>query len=113
MTTLSYRNRSGRVVAMPSYAVTEARHNFGKLMRAVSRKGAIAITHRDEPAAVLLSVTEYQSLVATGNNALKDIITEFDAILAQMQPSEVGAESMLNAAPSRLRRAARSVRKQR
>lgn len=104
MNTLPYRNRNGRVVKMPSYAATDAKNSFGKLMRSVSRRGAIAITHRNEPEAVLLSVDEYQSLLAASRHVLEEIVAEFDAIIEQMQSNEAKrrAESEFEAVPSTL-----------
>lgn len=104
MSTLPYRNRNGRVVKMPSYAATDAKNSFGKLMRSVSRRGAIAITNRNEPEAVLLSVDEYQSLVAASRHVLEEIVAEFDAIIEQMQSSEAkrGVECAFDAVPSTL-----------
>jgi antitoxin Phd len=115
MSTLSFRNRSGNVVEMPSYAATDAKNSFGKLMQAASRKGAVAITRRNEPEAVLLSLDEYQSLIATDGHKLDDLTQEFDVLLAQMQTSKSkrGAKSAFNAAPSALGKAAvRAARKQ-
>lgn len=114
MSTLSFRNRSGAVVEMPSYAATEAKNSFGKLMQAASRKGAVAITRRNEPEAILLSMDEYQALVTAGSHKLDDLAQEFDAMLVQMQSgkSKRGAKSAFNAAPSVLgKAAARAVRK--
>ena len=114
MSILSFRNRSGNVVEMPSYAATDAKNSFGKLMQAASRKGAVAITRRNEPEAVLLSMDEYQALVTAGSHKLDDLTQEFDAMLMQMQTpkSKRGAKSAFNAAPSALgKSAARAVRK--
>lgn len=114
MSTLSFRNRSGTVVEMPSYAATEAKNSFGKLMQAASRKGAVAITRRNEPEAVLLSMDEYQALVTAGSHKLDDLTHEFDVMLAQMQTgkSKRGARSAFNSAPSALGKAAvRAARK--
>jgi prevent-host-death family protein len=114
MSTLSFRNRSGNLVEMPSYAATDAKNSFGKLMQAASRKGAVAITRRNEPEAVLLSLDEYQSLIAAGSHKLDDLTHEFDAMLTQMQASKSkrGAKNAFNAAPSALgKAAARAVRK--
>lgn len=114
MNTLSFRNRSGNVVEMPSYAATDAKNSFGKLMQAAARKGAVAITRRNEPEAVLLSMDEYQALVSSGSQKLDDLVQEFDAMLAQMQTgkSKRGARGAFNAAPSSLGKAAtRATRK--
>ncbi|MGE0113872.1 MAG: type II toxin-antitoxin system Phd/YefM family antitoxin [Steroidobacteraceae bacterium] len=115
MNILTFRNRSGNVVEMPSYAATDAKNSFGKLMQAASRKGAVAITRRNEPEAVLLSMDEYQALLAAGSHQLDDLTQEFDAMLAQMQTgkSKRGAKNAFNAAPSALgKAAARATRKQ-
>lgn len=114
MSILSFRNRSGNVVEMPSYAATDAKNSFGKLMQAASRKGAVAITRRNEPEAILLSMDEYQALVTAGGQKLDDLTQEFDAMLMQMQTPKAkrGAKSAFNAAPSALGKAAvRATRK--
>ncbi len=114
MSTLNFRNRSGETVEMPSYAATEAKNSFGKLMQVASRKGAVAITRHNAPEAVLLSVDEYQALVAAGSHKLDDLTQEFDAMLAQMQTPKAkrGAKAAFNATPSALgKAAARAARK--
>lgn len=114
MSTLTFHNRTGAIVEMPSYAATEAKNSFGKLMQAASRKGAVAITRRNEPEAVLLSIDEYRALIVAGSDKLNDLTQEFDAMLAQMQStkSKRGAKSAFNATPATLgRAAARNARK--
>lgn len=114
MSALSFRNRSGDIVEMPRYAATAAKNSFGKLMQAASRKGAVAITRRNEPEAVLLSLDEYQALVESGANKLNNLTAEFDSMLDQMQTSKSkrGAKTAFNATPTTLGRAAvRNIRK--
>ncbi|MGE0189806.1 MAG: type II toxin-antitoxin system Phd/YefM family antitoxin [Steroidobacteraceae bacterium] len=108
MSTLTFRNRSGNVVEMPSYAATDAKNSFGKLLQTASRKGAVAITRHDEPEAVLLSMDEYQALIDAGSHKLDTLTQDFDAMLMQMQTSKArrGAKAAFNAAPSALGRAA-------
>lgn len=115
MSTLIFRNRSGATVEMPSYAATDAKNSFGKLMQAAARKGAVAITRRNEPEAVLLSMDEYQALLEAGGHKLDTLAEEFDVMLAQMQSgkSRRGAKTAFNAAPSALGKAAvRALRRQ-
>ena len=114
MSSLNFRNRSGNVVEMPSYAATEAKNSFGKLMQAAARKGAVAITRRNEPEAILLSMDEYQALGSAGGQQLEDLAQEFDQLLSQMQTpkSKRAARTAFNAAPSALgKAAARAARK--
>ena len=108
MSTLSFRNRSGELMEMPSYAATDAKNSFGKLMQAATRKGAVAITRHNAPEAVLLSMEQYQALVDAGSHQLDDLSNEFDAMLAQMQTPKAkrGARTAFNAAPSALGKAA-------
>ncbi|MFT3807355.1 type II toxin-antitoxin system Phd/YefM family antitoxin [Arenimonas sp.] len=115
MSTLSFRNRSGETVAMPSYAATDAKNSFGKLMQAAARKGAVAITRHNAPEAVLLSIEQYQALVDAGSQKLDDLSQEFDSLLAQMQTPKTrrGARTAFNAAPSALGKAAVSQARKR
>ena len=51
-----------------SYSIAEARHNLAALVHELEHKPLIALTRRGEPVAVLLSIAEYQRLLAKETN---------------------------------------------
>lgn len=51
-----------------SYSIAEARHNLAALVHELEHKRLIALTRRGEPVAVLLSIEEYQRLLAKETN---------------------------------------------
>ena len=108
MSALTFRNRSGGVVEMPRYAATKAKNSFGKMLQTAFRQGAVAITRRDEPEAVLLPLDEYKALVAASNSSLNELSAEFDSVLEQMQTPKVrrGMKQAFDTSPSALGRAA-------
>ena len=120
MSTLTFRNRLGELVDVPSVASTRLKNEFGAVLEEASR-GAVAITRHDAPKAVLVSYEEFQALVNTRAQSLSDLDAEFDALLARMQTPKAkkGVEAAFRASPAELGRAssasrsARSARKRR
>ena len=108
MSTLTFRNRTGIVTEMTSFAATAAKNSFGKILQTASRKGAVAITRHNEPQAVLLSLDEYQALAESGTQHLTALTAEFDAMLDKMQTdkSKHGAKAAFNTPSAGLGRAA-------
>jgi prevent-host-death family protein len=51
-----------------SYSIAEARHNLAALVHELEHKSLIALTRRGEPVAMLLSIEEYQRLLAKKTN---------------------------------------------
>lgn len=104
----TFRSRRSGVADMPRYAATEAKNNFGKMLQTAFRQGAVAITRRNEPEAVLLSMDEYRALVAAGSHDLDALSAEFDAMLKQQQTPKAkrGAKTAFNASPTALGKAA-------
>ncbi len=47
---------------MSGYSVTEARRKFSDVLRKAETEGAVTITRRGRPVAVLLSIEEYRRL---------------------------------------------------
>jgi len=70
---------------MPTFTATAAKNEFGRVLEAVAKKGAVAITRHDATKAVLLSIDEYETLLARGGRALDALTAEFDALLDGMQ----------------------------
>jgi len=115
MTTLTFRNRLGELVDVPSVAATRLKNEFGTVLEQAAR-GAVAITRHDAPKAVLVSYEDFEALVKGQNQNLNDLGAEFDALLDRMQTPKArkGVQAAFNAAPAQLGRAAvKSARKRR
>ena len=96
MTALTLRNHRGEEVAVPEFSATEAKNSFGKVLDTAISQGMAAITKRDRPAAVVLSLDAYQALIDGQAKPLESLGHEFDALLMRMQaPSS--REAMLDA----------------
>ena len=102
------RDRFGQERGVPEFTATEAKNSFGALMNALSTRGAVAITKRDSPAAVLLSMEEYEGLVSRIPDPLESLRGEFDALVEKMQTprSKKGVDALFAATPEQLGRAA-------
>ena len=115
MTTLTFRNRLGELIDVPSVAATRLKNEFGTVLEQAAR-GAVAITRHDAPKAVLVSYEDFEALVKGQNQSLNDLGAEFDALLARMQTPKArkGVHAAFNAAPAQLGRAAvKSARRRR
>jgi len=115
MATLTFRNRLGELVDVPSVAATRLKNEFGTVLEQAAR-GAVAITRHDAPRAVLVSYEDFEALVKGQNQNLNDLGAEFDALLARMQTSKAkkGVQAAFGAAPAVLGRAAvKSAKKRR
>jgi prevent-host-death family protein len=84
MSTLTFRNRLGELVDVPSVAATRLKNEFGAVLEQAAR-GAVAITRHDAPKAVLVSYEEFQALVNARAQSLGELDAEFDALLERMQ----------------------------
>jgi len=107
MTTLTFRNRLGELVDVPSVAATRLKNQFGSILERAAR-GAVAITRHDTPKAVLVSYEDFEALVKGQNQDLAGLDAEFDALLARMQTSKAkkGTAAAFKASPAVLGRAA-------
>jgi prevent-host-death family protein len=85
MSALTYRNRQGQVVDMPEFSATDAKNGFGRVLETVFSHGVVAITKRDEPKAVLLSLEAYEDLLGRQREPLQALSAEFDQLLAGLQ----------------------------
>jgi antitoxin Phd len=108
MTTLSFRNRDGELVDVPSVAATQFKNQFGAIFEQASLGGAVAITKHNTPKAVLLSYAEFEALTRASSPVLDELSEEFDALLAGMQTpkAKAGVATAFDAAPEELGRAA-------
>ena len=108
MSTLSFRNRDGDLVDVPSVPATRFKNEFGAIFEQAAQTGAVAITKHNTPKAVLLSYAEFQALTRAGSPVLDELDAEFDALLAGMQTATVkaGVATAFDASPEELGRAA-------
>ena len=96
MSALTLRNHRGEAIAVPGFSATEAKNSFGKVLDTAISQGMAAITKRDRPTAVVLSMDAYQALLGAQAKPLDTLSHEFDAMLQQMQ-SPASAQGMMDA----------------
>ncbi|BBX72678.1 type II toxin-antitoxin system Phd/YefM family antitoxin [Mycobacterium shinjukuense] len=104
MPTLTYRNRDGELVDVPTVAATRVKNQFGAVLEQATADGAVAITKHNTPKAVLLSYAEFQALTRAATPALDELTEEFDRLLEQLQTpkSKAAMASAFDASPQRL-----------
>jgi prevent-host-death family protein len=104
MTTLTFRNRDGELVDLPTVAATRFKNEFGTVFERATVDGAIAITKHNTPKAVLLSLAEFEALTKSGAPALDELSEQFDELLGRMQQpeSKTAVASAFDATPARL-----------
>ena len=116
MSMLTFRNRQGALVDIPTVKATQVKNEFGAILEKATRSGAVAITRHGAPKAVLLSYEEFESLVQVQSRTLENLGAEFDDLLDRMQTAKAkkGMVSAFHASPAKLGRAAqRAPRKNR
>jgi antitoxin Phd len=108
MSTLTYRNRDGELVDVPTVAASRFKNEFGAIFKRATLDGAIAITKHNTPKAVLLSYAEFEALIKASVPALDDLSERFDDLLQRMQTPKARAAmaSAFDATPEELGRAA-------
>ena len=108
MSNLSFRNRDGDLVDVPTVPATRFKNEFGAIFEQAALGGAVAITKHNTPKAVLLSYAEFQALTRSSSPVLDELDDEFDALLARMQtPSaRAGMAAAFDASPEELGRVA-------
>jgi antitoxin Phd len=108
MSTLTYRNRDGELVDVPTVAASRFKNEFGAIFERATLDGAIAITKHNTPKAVLLSYAEFEALIKASVPALDDLSERFDDLLQRMQTPKAKAAmaSAFDATPEELGRAA-------
>lgn len=108
MPKLTFRNSHGQLVDISTVAATKVKNEFGSILEQTLQTGAVVITRHDSPKAVLLSLTEFESLVKERSRSLEGLNGEFDALLARMQTpsSRKGVETAFTASPDQLGRTA-------
>jgi prevent-host-death family protein len=108
MSTLTFRNRRGELVDIPSVPATQAKNALGAILEQAAARGAVAITRHQSPKAVLLSYEEFESLAAARGASLPALEAEFDGLLARLQApaARKGLADAFDASPAELGRAA-------
>jgi antitoxin Phd len=108
VSTMTFRNRQGALVDIPTVAATRVKNEFGAILEKATHGGAVAITRHDAPKAVLLSYEEFESLVQVRSRTLENLGAEFDDLLNRMQTPKAkkGMDSAFHASPAKLGRAA-------
>lgn len=111
MSAVSVRNSHGRMVKIESISATTAKNSFSAILDKAVAGGVVAITKRDKPKAVVLSMEEYQALQSRAANPLQELHGEFEALFDAMQtPRARAAGNKLFAASSeKLGKAARGA----
>ena len=108
MATLTFRNRDGELIDVPTVAATRFKNEFGSIFEQAALGGAVAITKHNTPKAVLLSYAEFEALTKASTPALDDLSDQFDQLLESMQTpqSKSAMASAFDATPEQLGRAA-------
>jgi prevent-host-death family protein len=105
---LTFRNRAGDLVDLPTVAATQFKNEFGAIFEQATANGAVAITKHNTPRAVLLSIAEFQALTSASEPALDELTERFDELLVRMQTTKAktAMADAFGASPQRLGRAA-------
>ncbi|MGV0741422.1 type II toxin-antitoxin system prevent-host-death family antitoxin [Mycolicibacterium sp. XJ870] len=113
MTTLTFRNRAGELVDVPTVAATRFKNEFAAIVEQAALGGAVAITKHNAPKAVLISYAEFEALTRGNTPALDELTDEFDDLLQRMQTpeSKAAAAAAFDATPEQLGAAARSAQR--
>jgi antitoxin Phd len=108
MATLTYRNRDGELVDVPTVAATRFKNEFGAIFEQATVNGAIAITKHNTPKAVLLSYAEFEALTKLSTPVLDELTAQFDELLERMQTPQAKSAmaAAFDATPEQLGRAA-------
>lgn len=96
MTALTLRNARGEDIPVTEFSATEAKNSFGRVLDTAFSQGVVAITKRDRPTAVVLSMDAYQALLGAQAKPLDSLSHEFDALLARMQ-APASRDAMMDA----------------
>ena len=107
--TIRIRNARGELVQPAMISSSDAKNRFGKILERVTEEGGVAITLRNEPRFVMISIETYERLARADSRSLNALTAEFDALLDRMQEpgSRAAMERAFNMTPEELGRAAR------
>ncbi|MFT3856596.1 MAG: type II toxin-antitoxin system Phd/YefM family antitoxin [Aquabacterium sp.] len=96
MTAVTMRNPRGEDIPVTGFSATEAKNSFGRVLDTAFSQGMVAITKRDRPTAVVLSLDAYQALLSAQARPLESLSHEFDLLLQQMQ-GDSSRDAMMDA----------------
>lgn len=108
MSTVTFRNREGRLVDVPTVAASRLKNEFGSVFEQAAVDGAVVITKHNTPRAVLVAFAEFEALVNSVTPDLNALGGQFDELLAAMQTpqAKAGVAAAFNATPEELGTAA-------
>jgi len=102
-------NPRGELVEPAKVSSSDTKNRFGRILERVTKEGGVAITLRNEPRFVLISVETYQRMARADSRSLDTLTDEFDALLDRMQApgTRAAMERAFNMTPEELGHAAR------
>jgi antitoxin Phd len=108
MSILTFKNSRGELVTVPFVAATEVKKKFDAILEKVTHGGAVAITLKSSPKAVLLSYQDFESLINVRSRTVDELSADLAGLLARMRTPETkqAMEAAFNASPAKLGRAA-------
>ena len=103
------RNARGELVEPARVSSSDAKNRFGRILERVTKEGGVAITLRNEPRFVVISVETYQRMARADSRSLDTLTDEFDALLDRMQApgARTAMERAFSMTPEELGHAAR------
>jgi prevent-host-death family protein len=103
------RNARGELVEPAKISSSDAKNGFGRILERVTKEGGVAITLRNEPKFMLISVETYQRMAHADSRSLDTLADEFDALLDRMQQpgARAAMERAFSMTPEDLGHAAR------
>jgi len=106
---ITIRNARGELVEPARISSSDAKNGFGRILERVTKEGGVAITLRNEPRFMVISVETYQRMARADSRSLNTLTDEFDAVLDRMQAPGVRAamERAFSMTPEELGHAAR------
>ena len=100
---------------LEAVTATEAKTSLGAVLERVMVDGSVAITKHDEVKAVLLSVRQYEALLAGQQHPLAELEAQFEGLVERMQTpaARVAGRALFDASPEDLGQAAVAAGKRR
>lgn len=77
-----------RLQELPTVTATQLKHSTADVLDQVSAGNAVVITRHDKARAVLISVDQYNDLIAGESSLLAELKTEYRTMLDEMQSPE-------------------------
>src|SRR5258705_4280142 len=102
----TFTNSKGELVDVTTVPETKAKKELAAIMDHVAHSGAVAIPRHNIPKVVLLSYSEFESMVSAQSRTLDEFST--DVLLARMQTPKArkAMDNAFTASPSKLGSAA-------